>query len=91
MRCLWVNGVPHGFIVIEYIDNEKGVSQYMGEVNMAMEYHGQGYIKYKNGNYYEGEFENGKYNGSGMLFIEGVKHTGVFLQGELIQSLSVEL
>ncbi len=91
MRCLWDNGVPCGFTVIEYINNVDGISQYMGEINDLLEYQGQGRIQYTNGNYYEGEFENGKYNGNGLLCMNGTKYTGLFLDGVLTHSMTIEL
>lgn len=91
MRCLWDNGVPRGFVVIDYINNKNGVFRYMGEINESLEYHGQGHIQYKNDNYYEGELDKGKYNGVGLLSMNGTKYTGLFLDGVLTHSTTIEL
>lgn len=40
-------------------------NRYTGQFNNQNEYHGQGRFFYSNGNYYGGEWKNGKYNGRG--------------------------
>ena len=84
MRCLWNRGNPEGFVVIDYISPDTNIKQYMGEINDDLQYHGQGSLEYINGDYYEGDFENGEFHGYGLLCKTNgtTKYVGKFMNSK---------
>ena len=52
---------------------------YEGEYNMSSQYHGKGKITYKDGSYYDGEWENGKRHGFGIEWLyDGSSYRGYY-------------
>jgi|GEM_PF-5985947 len=68
---------------ISIVGEDGGTYTYSGELKDGQP-HGQGVADYKNGNNYEGAFENGLYHGKGTMMFkaESATYTGSYLQGK---------
>ena len=54
-----------------------------GRVNKLGDNEGEGAMRYKSGNKYEGEWEEGEYHGHGTkTYVDGSKHTGFWVEGK---------
>ena len=72
--CEFVNNVPHGKVVITYVDK----NQYHGGM-FFWKLHGPGEITYSNGVKYKGEFFDGKRHGQGaMTMSDGRRYEGAW-------------
>lgn len=58
-------------------------SRYVGEVKDEKQ-HGKGICTWADGTIYEGEWENDKMSGEGIVTIKGIKHEGVWKDGEIV-------
>jgi hypothetical protein len=65
----------------------KNGDEYHGKLDqISQKYVGYSELRYKNGNIYHGDFEDGKFNGSGVYrYKNGNKFTGKYQNGEMIE------
>jgi hypothetical protein len=93
-RYNWSNGDTYtgffkeGKMYLGAFKFENG-DRYTGQFNDQNEYHGQGRFFFNNGNYYGGEWKNGKYNGRGYYQGQNVSEDriGIWEGGVFVESL----
>ena len=80
----WSNGLMNGRgkVILPDTGDTMG-STYTGELknNVA---HGDGVIRFRNGDSYYGDWENGQYHGQGSLYLDGQRFHGQFEHGKYV-------